>query len=161
MTALAYQVDPSSVNKEDYTMFKPRSKTSVLSSRWTRSLSLSLSLSPSLWWPLPLQTFHHFPIQFITRVFITIHHLALPISIPTYLWHTQSQEQTPGSHVSLTSCHITPVSRLSSDLELNWAASSSHHFYPTLKVKYHFRYYCVYCISFSYNIYYISYLCTI
>ena len=33
MAALAYQVDPQSVEVENYTMFRPRKKTTVLSSR--------------------------------------------------------------------------------------------------------------------------------
>ena len=33
MAALAYQVDPTSVETTSYTMFKPRNKGSVLSSR--------------------------------------------------------------------------------------------------------------------------------
>lgn len=33
MAALAYQVDPQSVEVENYTMFRPRKKTGVLSSR--------------------------------------------------------------------------------------------------------------------------------
>ncbi len=33
MAALAYQVDPQSVEVDDYTMFRPRKKSSVLSSR--------------------------------------------------------------------------------------------------------------------------------
>ena len=33
MAALAYQVDPQSVEVENYTMFRPRKKTNVLSSR--------------------------------------------------------------------------------------------------------------------------------
>ncbi len=33
MAALAYQVDPQSVELEDYTMFRPRKKSNVLSSR--------------------------------------------------------------------------------------------------------------------------------
>ena len=33
MAALAYQVDPQSVEVDNYTMFRPRKKTNVLSSR--------------------------------------------------------------------------------------------------------------------------------
>ena len=33
MAALAYQVDPQAVDVENYTMFRPRKKTGVLSSR--------------------------------------------------------------------------------------------------------------------------------
>ena len=33
MAALAYQVDPTSVETNSYSMFKPRNKSSVLSSR--------------------------------------------------------------------------------------------------------------------------------
>ena len=33
MAALAYQVDPQSVQADNYTMFRPRKKSSVLSSR--------------------------------------------------------------------------------------------------------------------------------
>lgn len=33
MAALAYQVDPQSVEIEDFSMFRPRKKSSVLSSR--------------------------------------------------------------------------------------------------------------------------------
>ena len=33
MAALAYQVDPESVQLDNYTMFRPRKKSTVLSSR--------------------------------------------------------------------------------------------------------------------------------